>query len=578
MLVSAEMALAHNVEMDTHSKLNDLDLLISRHEEFAKEKEHEIYKIKVEGLKNLNVRQQFELNERIFNEYLAFNADSALKYANQNLLIANALNDNKLRIKANLKIAFAYSSSGQLNGAMEVLREISPDDISLDLKIEYYGQLCNIYARLAEFSDKRDSMRGHYYNREFMYADSVLNYMPSDHEYFLVYRGWRDQRLGNIPQLIDDLEQYFSSSRPDSFINSQLLYLLANLYKPTDRKKYLDYLIQNAAMDIRIANNDSRAFADMANELFRLGDTKNAYKYMSYGMDLAIKANNRVRMVSMMEDMNTIQQENFMLQKSSNKKLRLSIFGLVGMALLLIVAIILIVVQFRRLSARRENEMRLNDELNKANARLNDTNVKLHESNINLSNTVSELTQMHQMVKSSKAQVDELNGQLAVANKALQEQNALKEEYIGFVLLLCSDYISKLDDYRKNIRKKINAGKFEELRGFTDTPILMQKEIKEFHKNFDAIVQHVFPNFVDEVNSLLQPDQRFVLKDNCSLNTDLRIFALMHLGITDSGKIADFLHISLQTVYNSRLKTRGKAIRRDTFDADIQNFGKTVII
>lgn len=572
-IILSGKANAENLDKSVYAHLDSLDALITKHDLFEQQRENEIQKIKVNS-ENLSPYQRFELNDSIFNAYLAFNPDSALKYANENLILARQLNDKKLEIRANIKISYAYSSTGQLNGAMEVLNGIDKNDITQDLKIEYFGHLCHIYARLAEYSDKRDSMRGHYYNKEFMYADSVLDYMPPTDEYYLVYRGWRDQRQGNVPQLIDDLERHFSINQNDSYINSQLLYLLANLYKVIDSDKYLNYLIDVAEMDIKIANSDSRAFTDLANELFRRGKTEEAHKYISYGLDLALMSNNRVRMVSMIEDMNKIQQENFKIQQLSNLYLRKSLWGLGGMALLLIIAIILIVNQFRKLSVQRKKESTLNDRLNDTNAKLNDTNAKLHDSNLNLSNNIAELTRMHKALKDAKTEVDKLNNQLIAANKALQEQNSIKEEYIGFVLLLCSDYLSKLDEYRKNIRRKVNTGKFDDLRQFTDSPLLMQKEIKEFHKSFDAIFLRVFPTFVDDFNSLLQPDQRFVLKDNYTLNTDLRIFALMHLGITDSGKIADFLHISLQTVYNSRLKTRGKAIKRESFDSDIQNFGK----
>lgn len=564
---------AETLDRSVYAHLDSLDALLTKEDLFEQQRENEIQKIKVNSEK-LSPHRRFKLNDSILNEYLFFNPDSALKYANENLILSQQLSDKKLEIRANLRISYAYSITGQLNGAMEVLNGIDKNDITQDLKIEYFGQLCNIYARLAEYSDKRDNLRGYFYNKEFMFADSVLDYMSPQDEYYLVYRGWRDQRQGNIPQLTYDLEEHFKNDKSNSYRNSQLLYLLANLYKATDRNKYLELLIKLAEMDVKIANIESRAFVDLANELFRRGNTIEAYKYISHGMDLAVRGNNRVRMVTMMEDMNHIQQENLKLQQQSNKKLRMSLWVSGIMCLLLFLAIFLIVNQFRKLSVKRKNEALLNDKLNESNAKLNDTNVKLNDSNAQLEKNVSELTKMHEILSEAKLKMEELNKKLIIANKSLHEQNAVKQEYIGFVLLLCSDYISKLDEYRKNIRRKIKARKFEELNEAIETPILLQKEVKDFHKNFDAIFLHVFPTFVDDFNALLQPGHRFTLKEANALNTDLRIFALMHLGIVDSGKIADFLHISVQTVYNSRLRTRDKAISRDTFDQDVRNFGK----
>ena len=172
-------------------------------------------------------------------------------------------------------------------------------------------------------------------------------------------------------------------------------------------------------------------------------------------------------------------------------------------------------------------------------------------------------------------QLQLLNCQLQETNTELTESNYVKEEYIGYIFNICSNYISKLDEYRKNINRKVKTGMVDEVKKMTDVPSFISNELKEFYRNFDAIFLHIYPDFVSDFNSLLQPDKQIVLKEGELLNTELRIYALVRLGISDSVKIAEFLHCSPQTVYNSRLKTRSKSIiPKEQFAETVKALGK----
>lgn len=543
------------------NQLVTLDSLIACYHELALAKEARISQMKKMKPHFRNTKEIYDSNEQLFNEYRAFKTDSALAYAERNLMLAQKMNDYERQVKSHINMAYAYAVIGQLYEALAELKKINLIGLSDEIKTEYYGQMYYLYARFAEYADNGDTMREFYYQKEFEYADSTLAVMPSDNSYYLLYQGWKDLRQANYTSAIHNLESYFKTFQPDNFTNAQMLYLLAYLYRNNnDGEQYLKYLVKTAIMDVRISNSDNISFRDLARELFKQGYIERAYNYVTFGIELALQSNNRVRMVSMISDLNKIQRSNVKLQKEQNHKLFCTLCIIGGMAVLLVIALVYIANQMRRISRQKQ-------ELATVNGKLNDANTLL-------SKHVSELTQMHLTVNEAKLQLEQLNERLSTANAALQEQNTIKEEYIGFVLLLCSDYISKLDGYRKNINRKVKAKLYDDLKNYTDSPLLIQSELKEFYSSFDAIFLHVFPNFVNDFNSLLLLDQRFILKEANKLNTELRIFALMHLGITDSGKIADFLHCSLQTVYNSRLRTRTKAISRDAFDANVRNLGK----
>ena len=199
----------------------------------------------------------------------------------------------------------------------------------------------------------------------------------------------------------------------------------------------------------------------------------------------------------------------------------------------------------------------------------------LNYANQTLNKHVGELEKAHMQLAEVNSQLQSLNEQLLDTNSKLTESNYVKEEYIGYVFNICSSYISKLDEYRKNINRKIRTGMVDEVKKMTDSSTLAANELKEFYSNFDAIFLHIYPDFVSDFNALLQPDKQIIPKEGELLNTELRIYALVRLGISDSVKIAEFLHCSPQTVYNNRLKTRSKAIVPKEHFADIvKSLGK----
>ena len=200
---------------------------------------------------------------------------------------------------------------------------------------------------------------------------------------------------------------------------------------------------------------------------------------------------------------------------------------------------------------------------------------KLHEMNEELNRHVDNLSEAQRQLKEANDKLQTLNVKLKDVNTQLRESNYVKEEYIGYVFSICSSYISKLDEYRKNINRKLKANQVDEVKVMTGRSTMAQSELKEFYGNFDAIFLHVYPDFVKDFNELLKPEEQIQLKEGELLNTELRIYALVRLGINDSVKIAEFLHCSPQTVYNNRLKVRNKAIvPKEKFAETVRSLGK----
>ncbi|MBO7608574.1 MAG: C69 family dipeptidase [Muribaculaceae bacterium] len=192
-----------------------------------------------------------------------------------------------------------------------------------------------------------------------------------------------------------------------------------------------------------------------------------------------------------------------------------------------------------------------------------------------LHQTNSQLELLNNELKTANNQLSEKNEQFSVLNSQLSESNRVKEEYIGRFMSLCSQYIDKLDAYRKMVNKKMKNKEFDELFRISKSTELKETELEELYENFDSVFLHLFPSFVDDFNALLQPEAQVHPKQENRLTTEMRIFALIRLGIEDSSKIAEFLHYSVNTIYNYRARIKNGAIAsREHFEQDVKKLGQ----
>ena len=189
-----------------------------------------------------------------------------------------------------------------------------------------------------------------------------------------------------------------------------------------------------------------------------------------------------------------------------------------------------------------------------------------------------EVEKANAMLRRLNGELRSSNEELCEANRVIAENSYLKEEYIGRYMDQCLAYIEKLDTYRKQLGKLVLAGKTDDIKKALKSTDIVDDELKSFYDNFDRTFLSLFPTFVDDFNSLLADGEAIHPKREGSLTTELRIFALIRLGISDSDKIAKFLHYSLTTIYNYRTKVRNKASGdRNELEAKVLKIGRTNI-
>lgn len=542
------------IDPSIDSILSQLDLMMQHADKFESIKENKIKTLK-EKTENIQTPEElYWLNKRLFDEYQVYNSDSALAYIEKDLALARQLNKPAWEMEWKIKKSFVLSATGLLSEAMEELKDISPSMLPPDLQTAYYGQMTYLYSHFRMYMG--DNAEDKYYEIVKKYRDSTQMVVRKEDPLYLWYTGWNSIETDNIKTVKEDLIKKLASSAYDTRLDAMNAYLLSHIYtNEGNETEAMKYLVYSAMADMRISNKDIASMEELGRTLFSKGDIDHAYSYINYCLKNAQKYNNRVRMLNTTTIQDAIYQANMERNHEQRARLRVFLFVVSALSLILFMLLFYISRQMKRLAQSRS---------------------KLDEMNQLLGKQMEEMSEMHDKLLSKKSELEKMNREVEDINNQLLESNYVKEEYIGYIFNICSNYINKLDEYRKEINRKIKTRQFEEIKKMTDIPTLAKTELKEFYQNFDEIFLCIYPDFVKDFNSLLRDDEQIVLKEGEQLNTELRIYALVRLGIMDSVRIAEFLHCSPQTVYNNRLKIRNRAIgNKDNFADMVRNLGKS---
>jgi hypothetical protein len=487
--------------------------------------------------------QQYEISLQLFNEYKTYISDSAIHYAKENIKLAGRLNDQYRLNESKLNLTSLYIISGLYIESLDILTRIDDEKLSDNLLINYYDSYKQLY-RNYSFNNPNASV---YIAKSSLYRDSLLNVLNKESNHYrivLAEKLFDENRLTESKQILEDL---INQSEEENHEKAVLTYALATIYREEGIvDKQITYFAISAICDIRNAIMENASMQALAVTLFEIGNIEKAYDCIKSSMEDAMFCNARLRTYEISQILPIIDsayQERVRNQKS---ELQLFLYLVSLLSLFLIIAVIYVYRQMKKITRIRKE--------------LYHTNLRLNELNGDLQRTVDQL--------------NDTNKKMSDINDELSESNEIKETYIGHFLDLCSTYIDKLEKYRSTLNKKAVERKLEELFRMLKSHEMIDQELKELYSLFDNIFLHLYPNFVEEFNSLLVEEERFNLKPDELLNTELRIFALIRLGITDSSRIANFLRYSANTIYNYRTRVRNKAaVPRDKFESFVMKIG-----
>lgn len=547
--------------------LSELDATLLKYPKYIRQKKVQILELHKYETSTRDNEQKYWINKLLYEAYVSFEADSALIYAQKNLELSQKMGNKERETLWKIYETYMAASTGLVLSASSDLAQLRPYVTTPILKIEYYAHQIFLAGHILQYAaapidwDKHvpQSVReqvNYYARQEQIYRDSLALCLQTGKEQMsLWYQGMALFETDSLFALKDTLEAVVHKSQMDTRHDAMNAYLLSKIYqKQGIKEKAKYYLVQSALADIKSANQDVASLEELAQIEFQEGDIERAYLYISKCLELAQSYCNRVRLVSISKTQHDILTAYQNLDKAQKSKLRTSIFLLAILTLALLVTILL-----------------LRGQINK----INNSRIQINQANQQLSEQAIEMSKVHEDLEHAHKKEQLLNTNLKEVNLKLQASNQLKEEYIAYVLSICSNYISLLDEFRGKLKCKLKVHQYEEALALTSNQTMTQTELKEFYRTFDTIFLHVYPTFVEEFNQLLAPEERIILAEDEKLNTTLRIYALVRLGISESVKIAEFLHCSAQTVYNIRLKTRNKLIiPKDDFIRQVQNIGK----
>ncbi|MGB3605560.1 DUF6377 domain-containing protein [Psychroserpens sp.] len=503
---------------------------------FDLQKEQRIGELIDGASRSQTLEDRYKIFNAIIEEYQFYSFDKGLTYIEKNIIIAEALNNSLYLNRTKLTLSLFLVNSGRYKESIDALNEIDRDSLPASLINDYYIAYKEGYSGLAYNTTVKRS-QATYSQLYTAYQDSLYSRLDPNAEESLRLKEkqLRDSRALDQAMVVNSqrLERVSMGSRGFSLITFErsLLFELMG-----DIEKQKEFLILSAISDIEASVKDNASMGTLAKIMFSEEDIDRAHRYVNFSFDDAKFYNSQLRFVNIANSLPTITKAYEERSDVQNEKLQSSLWFISILAGFLSITIYLVFRQMRKVSIAR-------NELTAANEKLKDFNLKLNHSNADLKRLYLELS----------------------------EVDKVKENYIGTFLNLYSEYITKLDVYRKLVRKYVNANQMNALLELSKSKQFIDEELEIFNKNFDSSFLHIHPNFVNAVNALLKEDEQIVLKDENQLNTELRILALIKLGINNSGRIAKILRYSVNTIYNYRAAIKSASKDKSTFEDMIKD-------
>ncbi|MFT3824366.1 MAG: DUF6377 domain-containing protein [Chitinophagaceae bacterium] len=476
---------------------------------------------------------QFDVYSRLYEEYKIFNYDSAYRYARLLQQTARQLNDSLRITYAKIRIGFTLLSAGMFKETLDTLSQVNMKNMPDSVKAEYYSLMGRFYFDLGDF-DNDPYHTPVYVAKGSLYFDSALKYFPDggfDNQYYI---GLKNIKSGNRATAFTTFRQILNEQQLTDHQLALVASTLSDFYIQNGKTdSAINLLLRAAIADIRSSTKETSAIFNLAGLLYKKRDVKNASICINQAIADAVFYGARQRKVQVGSILPLIESEKLNLVE--NQKRVLITYATV-VTLLFIIVIVLAVVIFRQ---------------------------------------VKKLKLAQKVISEAHHKEQAINHQLAEVNEKLSDANKIKEEYIGYFFNANAEFFNKIERFKKSLEQKIADRKLEEIR-FIVNNIDLRKEKEDLLRNFDKAFLKLFPHFVTAFNALFKEEDKVTLKDDELLNTDLRIFALIRMGIHDSEKIAHILQYSVNTISTYKTKIKNKSlVPNEEFEEKIMNI-KTV--
>jgi len=513
----------------TDSLLNKLNNVLANKDDYITIKQESISHIKSLLKTAKTPAQQYEVYDMLFEQYKSFVQDSAYVYCKKLNTCAYLLKDQNKINDARINMGFILVSAGMFKEGSDTLNKVNVKVLSDKQRYQYFFLQARCYFDLADF-DRIEDYNSQYSAIGLKYCDSILKQnKPGSYEY-LSALGLKYLRTHNDPGASEAYNKLlkFKQTYQDSAINySCLSFVYFEMGKP---QLGMPVLIKSAIIDTIHATKESVALTNLANHLFQQGDVKSAFNYINSAIADANFYGSRHREAQISNIMPIIEREQ--VDGIEKQKRSLTIFSsiITVLAVLVIIFAIIVSKQLKKLRIADQIIVNKNNDLNAAN-----------ESLIKVNTTL-----------------DSANRALSQFNVKLDEANMIKDEYIGYFFNIHSDYIEKLDRLKRSIEKHVREKRYEEVL-LSLNRLNTNFERENLSHSFDKVFLSLFPRFIEDFNALFDEEHQIHLNDGQLLNSELRIFALIRLGIHDNESIGKILNYSVNTIYTYKTKVKNKS-------------------
>lgn len=523
------------------SLLQQLDQAIQNRPMYIEQKERKLNSLRDLLRQHISDDDRFALLGEFLEEYRSYNTDSSFYVSRERYQIALQTKNQIHQALALMNTAEIMGTTGMYKEAIDLMQKVHVDYISDELRPYYYHIYRTVYGLMADYAVTELEQK-RYSEITDKYRDSLLLVNKDNPLIYTLIQSDQYNVRGEYDEAVRLLTDYLAQRIDNVHDMAICAYTLSESYRlKEDTENEKKYLIISAIADMKSGVREYISLRKLAVVLYQEGDIDRAYSYLKLCMDDAVFCNARLRILEILQIFPLI--NNAYQQKTENQQIQMK-WALISISLLsvfLLIAIFYVYKQMKKVAAARHQVI-------DANKRLKELNDELHRS----------------------------NEQLKEANHSIAENSYLKEEYIGRYMDQCSVYLEKMDNYRRSLGKIAATGKVDELYKNIKSSKFIDEELKDFYANFDNTFLQLFPTFVEDFNALLAEGEQIYPKANERMSTELRIFALIRLGITDSVKIAQFLRYSVTTIYNYRTKVRNKAAGdRDLLEQEVIKIGKS---
>ena len=521
-----------------------LDNLLEQRKTLIDNKNKDINRLKKNLTTSENTLKRLQTYEQLFEEYYVFQFDSAMTYLNKGIKLAKETQNTYYYNSNTISKAELLSIGGLYSEAIHEIEQVDTTGLDKAQHFEYYFSLFRIHTYWADFCNDKTYTPTHRLKAQ-EYLKKAMPFCDETAKTYEYYLGEYAVFVLNNPQAAR--AHYVKAIKqlpPNSRFYAMSCFALSGSYgNEGNTEKQEEFLLLSSIADIENCTMENFALQNLAMYIFEHNkdELDLAQQYIQTALEDAHFYNNRLRIIEISSKLPVIVSS---YQQTLNQRNKVQMTAIIVISLLLLFllsAVFYIVKQTKRLSLQQQ-------ELQKNN------------------NQLSELNR----------QQKELNTQLHGLNALLVDTNRKRERLAKLYIDLCAKYIARLKKQQTLVKRKIKANQTTELLSQLSSERLSEEDAATFLSRFDKAFLDLYPDFTEELNSLLLPEGQIQNKNTDELTTEQRIMALIRLGVKESAEIADLLFYSPQTIYNYRSVLKGKAINKETFEEEVMKLCRVI--